>query len=99
MGGWGIIWGTIIYIITLLLSLSMLKHPTYVSLNFHLREVESESAGKVSRSYKGCCRRDWVRDKDSAFVVTSSSCGWRGIIIIVREVGSLFLLLLYVLIR
>ena len=33
-----------IYIITLLLSLSMLKHPTYVSLSFHLREGESENA-------------------------------------------------------
>ena len=38
-----------IYTITLLLSLSMLKHPTYVSLSFHLRGVESESAGEFGR--------------------------------------------------
>ena len=29
-----------------ILSLPMLKHPTYLSLNFHLRGVESESVGE-----------------------------------------------------
>ena len=62
------------------LSLSMLKHPTYVSLGFNLRGVESESAGefgercrKVLRGVVG--RGIIVCDKDSTFVVINSSCG------------------------
>ena len=57
----------------------MLKHPTYVSLSFHLREVESESAGEFGKRcrevLRGVVGGIGVRDKDSAFVVTSSSWG------------------------
>ena len=45
-----------IYIITLLLSLSMLKHLTYVSLSFHLRGVESESAGEFGERWREVLR-------------------------------------------
>ena len=68
-----------IYTITLLLSLSMLKHPTYVSLSFHLRGVESESAGEFGKRCREVLRDVVERgivvcDKDSAFVITSSFC-------------------------